>query len=175
MYQMSDENQMLSAQIMNDFNQYPILKNMISFLIDNTILIEKMINILSLLKNNPLVRNHIKSNIYFKVPNPVNYPMMSPNPMMFRSANQNSDTVQAYGNDIINVNFRKPKKNAVIVQCRLNQKVSELIEKYIAISGDNNKKNRFIYNSKVLHSSVTLDEAGITNNSNVYVIELQIQ
>ena len=53
---MMDENQMLSFQIMNELNQNPILKSMISFLIDDTILIEKMVNILSLLKNNPLVR-----------------------------------------------------------------------------------------------------------------------
>jgi len=58
-----DENQMLSFQIMNELNQNPILKSMISFLIDNTILIEKMVNILSLLKNNPLVRKDIKSNL----------------------------------------------------------------------------------------------------------------
>jgi len=60
---MMDENQMLSFQIMNELNQNPILKSMISFLIDNTILIEKMVNILSLLKNNPLVRKDIKSNL----------------------------------------------------------------------------------------------------------------
>ena len=47
MNQMMDENQTLSSQIMNDLNQYPILKTMISYIIENTILIEKMLNILS--------------------------------------------------------------------------------------------------------------------------------
>ena len=78
-----DENQMLSSQIMNDLNQYPILKNMISYLIENVILIEKMINILSLLKNNPLVRNLIKSNLNIQVPYPMNYSLMNSNQMMF--------------------------------------------------------------------------------------------
>ena len=47
MNQMMDENQRLSSQIMDDLNQYPILKTMISYIIENTILIEKMLNILS--------------------------------------------------------------------------------------------------------------------------------
>ena len=115
------ENQMLSSQIMNDFNQYPILKSMVSSLINNLILIEKMLNILSLLKNNPLVRNYIKSNLNFQVPYPMNYPMMNQNQMMFPNQmmnlnqtinpNQEFDQNQVEEIDYIYINFRTPSED----------------------------------------------------------------
>ena len=184
---MMDENQTLSSQIMNDLNQYPILKTMISCIIDNTILIEKMLNILSLLKFNPLVRNHIKSNLNFQVPFPM-FPMhnqmMAPNQMMFPNQMMNPNLMvnpnqkffenQSNENLYINVTFRpssdEEKNLPITIQCNINGSVSDLIEKYRAISGDKDTSRKFIYDARVLNPSLTLKEEGILNNSNVFVV-----
>ena len=182
MNQMMDENQMISSQIMNDLNQYPILKSMVSSLIENLVLIEKMLNILSLLKNNPLVRNYIKSNLNFEVPYPMNYSMKGPNQMMFpnqtmnqnqmMNQNQNFSQNQVNESDGINVTFRRSGENKkpITIKCRINEKVSDLIEKYRAESGDRDETKKFIYNAKALHPSLTLSEAGIENKSNIFVV-----
>ena len=174
---MMDENQILSSQIMNDLNQYPILKSMVSSLIENLFLIEKMLNILSLLKNNPLVRNYIKSNLNFQVPYPMNYSMIDQNQMMLpnqtmnqnqmMNPNQNFNQNQVNENDGIYVIFRasgaNENKKLISFNCSFNDKVSDLIEKYRAESGDRDETKKFIYNAKALHPSLTLSQAGITN------------
>ena len=182
MNQMMDENQMISSQIMNDLNQYPKLKSMVCSLIENLILIEKMLNILSILKNNPLVRNNIKSNLNVEVPYPMNYSMMDPSQKMFPSQtmnqnqmmnpNQNFNQNQVNESGGIYVTFRDSGENKkpIIIQCRINEKVSDIIEKYRAESGDRDKNKKFIYNAKALHPSLTLSEAGIENKSNIFVV-----
>jgi len=75
---MMDENKMFSMQIMGELNQNPILKNMVSSLIFNPFLIEKMINILTILKYNPSVRNQIQSNLNLQL-SPLNYQGMNQN------------------------------------------------------------------------------------------------
>ena len=179
---MMDENQMLSSQIMNDLNQYPILKSMVSSLIENLALIEKMLNILSLLKNNPLVRNYIKSNLNLEVPYPMNYSMIDQNQMMLpnqtmnqnqmMNPNQNFNQNQVNESDGIYVTFRDSGENKkpISFNCSFNDKVSDLIEKYRAESGDRDETKKFIYNAKALHPSLTLSQAGITNNSNIFVV-----
>ena len=203
---MMDENQMLSSQIMNDLNQYPILKSMVSSLIENLALIEKMLNILSLIKNNPLVRNNIKSNLNVEVPYPMNYPMIDPNQMMFpnqmmnpiqmmnqnqmmnpnqmmfpnqtmnqnqmMNPNQNFNQNQVNESGGIYVTFRDSGENKkpISFNCSFNDKVSDLIEKYRAESGDRDETKKFIYNAKALHPSITLSQAGVSNNSNIFVV-----
>ena len=56
------------------------------------------------------------------------------------------------------------------VQCSLKDKVSSMIEKYRNLSGDRNPNKKFIYNARKLNESLSLAEAGITNNSVVFVI-----
>ena len=196
---MMDENQTLSSQIMDDLNQYPILKTMISCIIENTILIEKLQNILSLLKFNPLVRSHIKSNLNFQVPFPMNNQKMDPNQMIFPNQmmlpnqmmnpnlmmnpnqtmlpNQKFFESQSNENEYINVTFRtnsdKGKNSQITIQCSINEKVSDLIEKYRNETGDRDNSKKFIYDARALNPSLTLLEAGMQNNSNVFVVVIK--
>ena len=71
--------QMLSFQIMDELNQNPILKNMVSSLISNPFLIEKMIYILTIIKYNTLVRNQVQSQLQVS---PINFQNMNQNLMM---------------------------------------------------------------------------------------------
>lgn len=51
-----------------------------------------------------------------------------------------------------------------------DEKVSDLIEKYRNITNNHDPKLKFIYNFQLLNPSLTLAEAGISNNSNIFVI-----
>ena len=193
MNQMMDENQMFSLQIMGELNQNPILKNMVNSLIFNPILIEKMINILTILKYNPLVRDQIKSNLNHQL-SPINFPGMHQNLMMninqmgvpnYDISNQmmNQDSMNKPENNedcvkdktmaiIFRVSGNKEYNEIISVICNSNEKVSELIEKYRIKNNDKRLNIKFIYNAKSLNDSLTLKEAQLMNNSNVFVVPI---
>ena len=58
----------------------------------------------------------------------------------------------------------------VMIQCMPDEKVSEIIEKYRNKSGDHDPYKKFIFNAKPLNPSLSVADAGITNNSNIFVI-----
>ena len=58
----------------------------------------------------------------------------------------------------------------IMVQCLPNEKVSEVIKKYRSKSGDNDPSKKFIFNAKNLNLSLTVAEADITNNANIFVV-----
>ena len=165
-----NENKMLTFRIINDLNQDPILKSMIGYLIDNTILIEKMLNILTVLKNNPLVRKDIKLNLCMQIMNQL---AMDPNHMM--NSNQMLNQSQPNESEYITVTFRQAiegsnKTIPTTIQCNINEKVSDIIEKYRNETGDRDLTKKFIYEARALNPSLTLLEAGMENNSSVFVI-----
>ena len=197
MMPMMDENKMFSMQIMGDLNQNPILKNMVSSLIFNPFLIEKMINILTILKYNPSVRNQIQSNLNLQL-SPLNYqrinqnlnmninPMVKPNynisapnqMMNVDSMNKPKESEDSQINNYISVVFRKSGEDTkiyppIMMQCNKNEKVSDLIERYRIKSGDRDLSERFIYNAKDLNFSLSVEEAGISNNSNIFMIKVK--
>ena len=63
--------------------------------------------------------------------------------------------------------------NSIMIQCMPNEKVSEMIEKYRAISGDRDPTTTFTFNAKRLAPSLTLAEAGISNNANIFVSSIK--
>lgn len=73
----------------------------------------------------------------------------------------------------INVIFRKSGINEDIIpiQCSLEDKVSYLINKYRVEADDFAKEKKFIFNAILLHESETIKEAGIGNNSIIYVTD----
>ena len=56
------------------------------------------------------------------------------------------------------------------IQCKSNEKVSDLIQRYRDKSGDNDPTKKFIFNAKNLPKDKTISEAGIYNNSNIFVV-----
>ena len=177
-----NENKMLTFRIINDLNQDPILKSMIGYLIDNTILIEKMLNILTVLKNNPLVRKDIKLNLCMQLMSQLEMApnhMMNSNQMMFPNQMMNSNQMlnqsQPNESEYITVTFRQAiegsnKTIPTTIQCNINEKVSDIIEKYRNETGDRDLTKKFIYEARALNPSLTLLEAGMENNSSVFVI-----
>ena len=56
------------------------------------------------------------------------------------------------------------------IQCLPDEKVSELIKRYRTKANDHDMSKKFIYNAKALNETLSAAEAGLTNNSNVFVV-----
>ena len=71
----------------------------------------------------------------------------------------------------IKVIFRQANgRFASCVFCLPEEKIANVIDKYRNKSGDYNPYKRFIFNSKDLPQELTVNEVGISNNSNVFII-----
>ena len=64
------------------------------------------------------------------------------------------------------------KNNVISIQCQLNEKVSEVIFKFRMKSGIIfNEGEKYIFNAKNLNGDFTIEESGLWNNCNVFVIK----
>ena len=72
--------------------------------------------------------------------------------------------------NIINIYFKNENYNEIIcIRASPNEKISELIDRYKAkINSDFNTYN-YLFQNKILDFSLTLSEAGLTNNSEILV------
>jgi len=61
-------------------------------------------------------------------------------------------------------------KPPLMFKCQLNEKVSDLIQRYREKSGDRDQSKKFIFNAKNLNQSLTIGEAGISNDGNIFVV-----
>ena len=90
----------------------------------------------------------------------------------FDRVNQNQILINENNNGI-NVIFRVSDNCnqyiSILIQCLLNEKVSELIQRYRIKFNDNDESKKFIFNAKQLNPSLTVGEAGLTANSNIFV------
>ena len=78
-------------------------------------------------------------------------------------------------NQYIRVIFRQSGENSknippITIQCKPFDSVSSIIEKYRNASGDKDPYKKFIFNAKNLNQALGLNEAGISNNSNIFVV-----
>ena len=81
--------------------------------------------------------------------------------------NNNSD------NGFINIIFDN-NKIKISIQIHINEKVSNLIQKYKSKSCDFNNKKIFIYNAKALNPSLSCKEVRLTNNAIVHIINKKV-
>ena len=95
-----------------------------------------------------------------------------------QNLNQQQQNNQPQAPDINNltVSFKlqikdQAPKPLVTIQCSLNDKVSTIIQAYRNKTQDFDAEHeKFIYNAKRLNETLTVAEAGMSNNSVVYVI-----
>jgi len=59
----------------------------------------------------------------------------------------------------------------IMIQCMPNEKVSSLIEKYRNKTNDRDLTEKFTFNAKTLNPQLFVFEAGITNNSKIFIVE----
>ena len=167
-------NPMTLEQINNIMNQNPILKPLIYSCIQDPILMNQVINILNVLNYNPLIMNQMRMQI--------SQEMMNMNMMMFNNQMMNQrmevnnfeDKQKNEGSEIL-INFRRNnptfEKQLIKIYANPEDRVSTIIKKYRKKGNDYDEDRRFIFNARILYPSVSLREAGITNNSNVFVVD----
>ena len=54
-----------------------------------------------------------------------------------------------------------------------DEQVSELIQRYRTKTGDKDPTKKFIFNAKNLNQNLTVGQAGISNNGNIFVVTTQ--
>ena len=90
------------------------------------------------------------------------------------SSNQNVQNEQLLTpNDNITVVFRTSNNindYPLKIQCTKNEKVSDLIERYRTKAVDHDTTKRFIFNAKELNKDLTIEEAGLSEGSNIFVV-----
>lgn len=57
------------------------------------------------------------------------------------------------------------------IQCYNDEKVSEIIKRYRILTGDIDESKNFIFNGKNLNPMLTVGEAGINHNGNIFVVQ----
>ena len=82
-----------------------------------------------------------------------------------------------YQKTMINVTFRESgnisQPSAVTVQCNPEENVSDIIEKYRNKANDHDESKKFVFNAKDLNPNLSVTEAGIMNNANIFVIGIE--
>ena len=89
----------------------------------------------------------------------------------------NSNPNQSFSNNQgITILFRKNDMNnneQIAVQCTPDEKVADIIQKYRSKSGDKDLTKKFIFNAKALNPNLTVSEAGLNNQANIFVVTTQ--
>ena len=107
--------------------------------------------------NNNMMNNNINNNIMLPMFNAMNNMIkLNENPFLNNS-------------NVINIFFKKGALTTII-NCKQNEKISDVINRYMMKSSDTSIYNRYIYNGKALNHSLTVGQSGITNNNYVYVM-----
>ena len=117
-----------------------------------------------------------------------NMNMMNPNMGMMNAAMNMNANMQNNMNDLNNMNAGNPQttnsqfinvyfkagangeNGSIMIQCSLNDKISDLIQKYRSKSLEDVSLKKFIFNAKALVPTLTVAEAGLTEGANIFVV-----
>ena len=157
-------------QINNNMNQMNKMNNMgiqMNMMNDSFNLMNNQMNQNNMMTiSNIPINNNIINNPMFQMCNLMNNNNNS-FPMMQTGNNINKEEIKN-----LTVFFRFKDGAPIMIQCQSNEKMEEVIGKFCLKSGINNKnKYNFIYNAKKVILNYTVEENGIINKSNIFVIE----
>ena len=117
-----------------------------------------------------------------------NMNMMNPNMGMMNAAMNMNANMQNNMNDLNNMNAGNPQttnsqfinvyfkagangeNGSIMIQCSLNDKISDLIQKYKNKSLEDVSLKKFIFNAKALVPTLTVAEAGLSEGANIFVV-----
>ena len=74
--------------------------------------------------------------------------------------------------DILNITFIKTRTK-VPIQCKSDDLIAKVIEKYRSQNNDYTKEEKFIFNAKVLNKNLTVSESGLVDSSIIHVISTE--
>ena len=110
--------------------------------------------------------------------NMMNQIMNLPNQNNMLNENNSNNPSHSEDNQInsgyISIKFRTSgsglDKRPFEIQAKLDEKVSEIIQRYRFIANDHELTRKFIFNAKPLNYNLTVAEAGLSNNANIFVV-----
>ncbi len=82
-----------------------------------------------------------------------------------------SEYEEWYPEDAITINFMEKEGLPITIQCLIDEKVGDIIQRYRTKSANNKTNIKFIFNAKELDENLTICESAIVNNSNIFVVE----
>ena len=132
----------------------------------------------NMMNSNNMMNNNINNmmNNFNNMNNLINNNINNINPMM-SNINMNMNQYQNIPK-IINVFFRETgndsNKIPIMINVKEDEKIQDIIQKYREKSSNYDINLKFIFNAKELNLSLTVAEAGITNNANIFVVKKRI-
>ena len=165
-----------------------LMNNMMNSQMNNVGMMNSQMNNLGMMNNqvyspmyNPMMMNNMNN-----TGNMMNMAQMS---QQIQSQYQNQLQNMASNSQLQNSNFSTPANNnfmtlifrassatndkPIKIQCTINDKISDVIERYRAKAQDNDKTKKFIFNAKEIDSTMTVGEAGLSEGSNIFVVTTQ--
>ena len=188
---LSDNNNFINNNMQNMANSQKINQM-------NNSMMNQMNNPMMNQMNNPMM-NQMNNPVMNPMNNQMNNPMMNPmmnnmntmsmaqisqqiqnqyyNQLSNNAGNQNSssnlDLQLQTPNDNITVVFRTSNNindYPLKIQCRKDEKISALIERYRTKAMDHDNGKKFIFNAQQLKENLTVAEAGLSEGSNIFVV-----
>ena len=172
------------SKVMTGINQLNLLISNIQKYRANNNINNNMINNnmmgIGMMSSNNMMNNDINNmmNNFNNMNNLINNNINNINPMM---SNINMNMNQYQNIPKINVFFRETgndsNKIPIMINVKEDEKIQDIIQKYREKSSNYDINLKFIFNSKDLNHlnhSLTVAEAGITNNANIFVVKRRI-
>ena len=169
---MGNMQNMQNSMMGNNMPNQMMMTNMQNQMMGNNMANQMMLN-------NMMIQNQLMNNQMFGNMNSYAKAQISNmNENIKKSSNYSGSSVstpESSSSKGLNVVFRASGQGAqnippLTIQCTRDEKVEDLIERYRSKSGDRDKHKRFIFNAKNLDLNLTVGEAGITNNGNIFVV-----
>ena len=169
------------SKVMTGINQLNLLiSNIQKYRANNSMNNNMMGNDMNnnMMNSNNMMNNNINNmmNNFNNMNNLINNNINNINPMM-SNINMNMNQYQNIPK-IINVFFRETgndsNKIPIMINVKEDEKIQDIIQKYREKSSNYDINLKFIFNAKELNLSLTVAEAGITNNANIFVVKKRI-
>ena len=168
------------SKVMTGINQLNLLiSNIQKYRTNNNIMnniMNNMMNSNNMINNNNMMNNNINNmmnnlnNMNNLINNNNNNPMMGNINM---NMNQYPNIPKSFA-VIFRHTGNDTNKFPITVNVKENEKISDIIQKYRQKSSNYDINLKFIWNAKNLNHSLTVAEAGLTNNANIFVVKTRI-
>ena len=124
---------------------------------------------------NPMMMNNMNNMGNNMMDVAMNFNAMNNN-MNMNAGNMGNNNQQASNNQNISVYFRaglNGENGSIMIQCSLDDKISDLIDRYKAKSLQDVSQKKFIFNAKALNKNLKVAEAGLNDGANIFVVNTE--
>ena len=124
---------------------------------------------------NPMMMNNMNNMGNNMMDVAMNFNAMNNN-MNMNAGNMGNNNQQASNNQNISVYFRaglNGENGSIMIQCSLDDKISDLIDRYKAKSLQDVSQKKFIFNAKALNKDLKVAEAGLNDGANIFVVNTE--